>query len=190
MQDNKKIKLLVTILILLLCITIIKFIIQRIENYDPIVEEMKDYGYENLGISQDPQSDQEEKQIEFTNITVLKELKGNLQISTVMEKVEKTFIEGIPEILEETEDMSKAELLAYYADNSLLIKDNLNVDNEASFLNMIEKFSNLKCNVSVDYKSCEFLDDGNLKLVFSYENQETIKCNLVGEHANLIMFEF
>lgn len=189
MQDNKKIKLLITILILLLCISIIKFIITKIENYDPVEQEMKAYGYENLGISENPQEDQK-KEIEFNNITVLKELKGSLQISTVIEKVEKTFLEEIPKVLDETKNMSHNQILKYYTDNMSDIRNNLNIDNQKSFLNMLEKLDNITCDIKTDYQKCEFSADDTLKLIFYYNNNEKIECNIVGEHANLIMFEF
>lgn len=187
MKDNKRIKLLVTLLILLVIMTIMKFVIQKYESIDKFKN--KD-GYSNWGISEDPQEIKDENGIEFKNSIVLKELKGELQISTVTEKVEKAFLESIPKVLEETEDMSDYKLSKYYNDNSLEIRYNLYIDNEKSFLNMVEKFRNVTSNLTKDYESCKFLDEDVLKLVFSYKNGEKVECNITGDNANTVIFEF
>lgn len=193
MKDTKRIKILIILVILLVIISIMKFIIQKYNSTDTLIN--KD-GYANWGISEDSQEApsieniEENKKIKFENTTILKELKGQLQITTVTEKVEKAFLEYIPKMLDKTEDMSDDKLSKYYNDNSLEIRYNLYIDNEKSFLNMIEKFENVTSNLTKDYKCCEFSDDDELKLVFSYENGETVECKITGENANTIIFEF
>lgn len=193
MKDTKRIKILIALVILLVIISIMQFIIQKYNSRDRLMH--KD-GYANWGISEDSQEApsiediEANKKIEFENTTILKDLKGALQITTVTEKVEKAFLESIPKVLEETEDMSDDKLSKYYNDNSLEIRYNLYIDNEKSFLNMIEKFENVTSNLTKDYKSCKFSDEDELKLVFSYENGETVECKITGENANLVMFEF
>lgn len=190
-KDDKKIKLLILILILLVLVFIIKFAISYIENYDEAKKEQENYGYETMPVYQTTEENYvPEKTIKYSNIRVLKDLKGELPSSTVITKVRTVFVEEIPPVIKEVGTYSSAKLKSYYAENKNDIRENLRIDNEESFLNMVEKFSKITCDLQKDFAACEFTNDENLGLKFSYENGEVIECKIVGENSNTITFDF
>lgn len=184
---------LVILFVILAILFIVQYILEKTSNVDPVEKAKQDYGYETMGVYKDPQVEAElesVKNLQYENIMILRELKGELPTSTVVNKVKKAFVEAIPEVLEETEDMSEQELIKYYTDNEFDIQNDIRIDNQKSFLNMISKFKTLTCDVSKDYDTCRFSEGDTLTLTLSYENGETIECKILGEIANTIIFEF
>ena len=113
MKENKKIVLLSVVLIILVVIFVVHFIVNFI-NINPAEKARKEYGYETMGVYVDSSIKEElqkEKNLQYKNIEIVQELKGELPVSTVISKVRKTFLEEIPKVILETKNMTKNELI-------------------------------------------------------------------------------
>lgn len=187
MRKNQK-RLLIILLILLVLLVLLVVIVNKISNMN---KARLDYGYEVMGVKKDPEIEKKlDKSIAYKNISVLQELDGELPVSTVTNKIKQTFLTYIPDTIDDTRNMTKEELISYFDNNKIEIRKNLKIDNEDSFLNMIENFRQLNSDLKTEYESCSFSRDENIKLEFSYTNGETIECEVIGTNANTIMFQF
>ena len=190
-KNNNKNKLIFILLFLLILIFIILVFINELENHEASHKAIEEYGYETMGAYNYTKfTEESEKSINYKNISVLQTLRGELPVGTITKQIKLVFVTNIPDVLQKTKKMSNEELSNYYFDNVTLIENNLRINSESSFLNMISKFRKLTSDLTEDYQSCEFLKDDNLKLIFSYDNGESIECYIIGEKADEIIFEF
>ena len=190
MRKNIKSKLLIVLFILL---AILLILIAIVKYFDPDKKVIRDYGYETMSVYRDPEIQKEldkEKTIRYENISVLQNLIGETPVSTTTKRVKEVFLNNIPNVIKETNDMSDEELTNYFNDNKTEISKKLSVDNETSFLNMISKFRELKSDLFEDCTACKFIDDNGLGVVVYYANEEIIECNIIGNNAECILFEF
>lgn len=192
-MKNKKLRIVIILVVLFIIILILNGMLSYMEKNE--VEEDKHKGAFNSEIVpmyKNPNDEEyvEEKNVKNSNITVLQDLKGGLPISTVISKVNTVFVDNLPKVLEEIDGFNDSKLKEYYAKNETSIRTNLRIDTEKSFLNMAKKFSTMTSNFKTDYKACDFTDEDGLGFTFSYENGEEVKCKIIGENANTVMFEF
>ena len=191
----KKKKILIILAVLFVVVLILNGILSYVEKNDKTEKENEHKGAFNteiVSMYENPEDEEyvEEKTIKNSNISVLQDLKGGLPTSTVISKVKTVFVDNIPKVVEEIKGLNESKLKEYYAKNETSIKTNLRIDTEDSFINMAKKFSTMTSNLKTDYKACDFTSEDGLGFTFSYENGEEVKCKIIGENANTVMFEF
>ena len=193
MKKNNK-KLLFMLIILIVILMTLVFVLKKIKNYDPATKAIREYGYENKGIYRDPEIEkkqEEKKRISYENISILQKLYGETPVSTVVDKVRKTIIDNISVIMKETNNMSNEELTNYFHNNESKIWKDLSINEETSFINMINNYRILKADPIRDCDSCKFIEkDDGISFVVYYSNGETVECSIKGDNADYVAFEF
>ena len=189
MEDKKKIKTLLFFLIIVLVIITIVYIWIKEEVFSKIARD--NYQYEIMGVYKDPNVQIEDKTLGFEGITVLQKLDGQLPVSTTTSTIKKIFIEEIPVIFEYCKELDDIKLKEYYVSNSGNIEENLRIDTETSFINMINMIKNIKCNIREDYEKCSFFEkEGKIFVNFSYINNQIVEFYIKGNDAYTFNLEF
>ena len=178
MEDKKKIKTLLVFLIIVLVIITIVYIWIKEEVFSKIARD--NYQYEIMGVYKDPNVQIEDKTLGFEGITVLQKLDGQLPVSTTTSTIKKIFIEEIPVIFEYCKEL-----------DDIKIEENLRIDTETSFINMINMIKNIKCNIREDYEKCSFFEkEGKIFVNFSYINNQIVEFYIKGNDAYTFNLEF
>lgn len=179
MRKTKIVKKIIFILLFMLIVFGIVLVILKSNIYEKIAQ--KDYGYEIMGVYKDPEIEYEEsKNLKYKNVGVLQGFTGELPVSSTSSTIKEIFLENIPKRLEDVQNLSSKDLLAYYNENQYDIKKNLRIESQESFVNMINKFHNVQCNLRKDYETCEFIrENDNIKINFTYETAENIECYII-----------
>ena len=127
----------------------------------------------------------------YKNIDILKSLNGNMQVSTTCKKVEACIYTNLPTIYENVKSYNESQLSDYYKNNTSNIKSQLHIISEKSFINLINKAKEANCDLTNDYKSCEFMFiDNKINFKVNYNNGKTIEAQLVGDNSASIAFDF
>jgi len=187
--NKKNIGILIAILVLLVILIIVNFAMSYLKKKESTPEHEK-YGYETMPVQNPKEEYIPEKAIKYSNLGVLTDLKGELPTSTVVKIVREVFVEEIPQILEKVNGYNQTQLKDYYNQNAEDIIDDCRVATEQDFIKMVTTFSVLTSDLTKDFSTCEFKNDEDLGLKFSYENGESVECKIIGENSNLITFEF
>ena len=192
-MKNKKLKIVIFLVVLFIIVLILNGMLSYIEKNDVKVDEHKGaFNTEIVPMYENPNDEKyvEEKTIKNSNISVLQDLKGGMPTSTVISKVKSVFVDELPKVLDEIKGFNDSKLKEYYAKNETNIRTVLRIDTEESFLNMAKEYSAMTSDFKTDYKACDFINEDGLGFTFSYENGEEVKCKIIGENANTVMFEF
>ena len=133
----------------------------------------------------------EKHTMNYKNIDILKSLNGNMQVSTTCKKVEACIYTNLPTIYENVKSYNESQLSDYYKNNTPNIKSQLHIISEKSFINLINKAKEANCDLTNDYKSCEFMFiDNKINFKVNYNNGKTIEAQLVGDNSASIAFDF
>lgn len=152
--------------------------------------EIKKKEYKNTKPSDYNEVMEDIKILKFKNSEVLKDLKGELPVSTVTSKLKKIFCEDIPKTIKNTTTFSDEKVVAYYNKNKENILTNIRIKNEDSFLNMIKEFKDIGVDLEKEYDYIEFNKDEVINCKIVYTNGEKVEFRITGDYANAIYLEF
>ena len=185
MKKRKK-KLILIILVAFLIIGLMLIIM--INNYKKsIIEQGKVFGSE-----ENEKVASSQHVMNYKNIKILNDLKGNLPVSTTTKKVTACIYTNLPTILNEVRSYGEEELKEYYNSNSSDLEEKLYIYSEESFVNLIQKAKSINCDLVEDYDSCEFEYDQNGDLTFTvkFKNGKSFKGIILGINVVNIKFAF
>ena len=179
-------------LITLIIIIVFIIIISIVFTYASLKPTRNRYKYEVMGVYKYKNmiDTQNTINISLKNIDVLEKFSGELPVSTVTKKIKKIFLESIPDTLNQTQNMSEADLKKYYAENSKEIKEDLRINNEECFLNMIKNIKEINCDLKNDSETCEFISNEEISFKYTYSNGQSITCVINGRDSNQFFLEF
>ena len=186
-KNNKRIKLIIVLVIILAIILLLKYCVEN---------RVFDRRHSEFEIFNSYQGNpnkielREELKIDYKNIDVLSGLNGELPVSTVTKKINEIFLINIPKYMEETKDMNDEQLSNYFNNNKNQILKELRIDNEKSFINMINVFTDIDMDKSNDDLTCRFLKGSYIRVEFTYGIDKIIEFKLKGNNAEEIIFEF
>ncbi len=190
MKNNelKKLKKMILICIVIIVILLGVLLVIKIVKSPKIAQKI--YGYENMGVYKEADI-KSEKNLEYINISVFSNFNGELPTSTMTKKIKNIFIDEIPKVIKDVENLNKQQLKSYYEDNLKKIQNNIKISTYEDFENMIDKFSNLDIDLTTDYKSCEFIQESeSIKVKLTYENGDSIVGNIVGNSISNFLLTF
>lgn len=186
--ELKKVKKLILICVVVIAVLVGILLVIKIVNSPKLAQKM--YGYENMGVYKETDVESE-KNLEYINISVFSEFYGELPTSTMTKNIKNIFIKEIPKVIKDVQSLDKQELNSYYENNVKKIQNNLKIYTYEDFKTMIDKFSSLDIDLTVDYKSCEFIQESeSIKVKLTYENGDFIICNIIGNSTNKFVLKF
>lgn len=179
--------------LILICVIIISILfaiiyIIKISNNSRVARKL--YGYNNMGVYKEP-SIELEKNLEYINISVFSNFKGELPTSTMTKCIKDIFISEIPKVINEVQNLNEKTINTYYEENSRKIEDNLKIHTLEDFENLVDKFTKLDIDLQTDYKSCEFIQEQeHIKVEFTYENASKVTCYIEGNSTTNFELKF
>lgn len=125
-----------------------------------------------------------------TNMELLNNFKGNLPVSTGVAELRELYTEIVPHYLKQVEGMDRNSIKNYYNENYEVIEDDLHIDNVDSFLKMIEKFNDVKCDIASNIKQCNLVDNGKIEIIILFNNDQTVTCKMSGNYITTFKLEY
>lgn len=179
------------IIIILSLIIAINVVVLLIYNLTP-EQELRKTEYEISG-GVGPST---EKTLKIGNAEYLKVMIGDMPISEVTGWMVDIFEDNLKIFKEETLEMNDAQLGEFYNNNKLRIKQELHIESQENFINLILKARKITCDLE-EYDVCTFSkhEDSSettklIKFECSYSNGEKIEGRINGRIVRTAKLEF
>lgn len=132
----------------------------------------------------------DEKRLKLENISAFQGIAGEMVTSKITGMVTDIFEKNLPTFKAETIDMTDAQLVEFFNNNKIRIRQELHLEDKDNFVNLIKKARTINCPLE-DFDSCKFTQVVNtVEFECKYLNGEKITGVIEGRTISLIRFKF
>lgn len=128
----------------------------------------------------------EPNKLGFKKTGALMNIGGELPVGTISKMFAKFYEKEIAVIYKNTKNLTEVQLKEYYLENINNIDLLTYIDEEESFINLVNKLRDINCNFEEDYEVCEFeqIEIGAIRVKCSFKNGYSLEGKLLGTHTS------